>query len=457
MDRAIVIFIFLSIFLFSPALTEAQTNLKTRIVATNLKVPWEIHFGPDRYLWLTERPGIVSRINISSGVQKKILIIPDVVSVQESGLLGFVFHPNFRDSSFVYFAYTYSVRGGMDEKIVRYRYDSMNDTLINPVIIFDKIDAASIHNGCRLIFGNDEKLYFSTGDASSTSNSQNLNSLNGKILRINSDGSIPNDNPIPGNPVFSWGHRNIQGLTWTPKGTLFASEHGRNSDDEINLILKGRNYGWPNVEGYCDNSAEKQFCTDSSVVEPKFAWTPTIAPSTILYYNHSSVKEWQNSLLMVTLNANGRDLRKYSLNSEMDKITSEKLYFDNQYGRLRAMCIDDSGRVYIATSNRDGRGENLIKPDDDKIIQIYNPEATSLEDENTPLSQLFAFPIPGINKGADQKLYLNRVSTINIFSFDGKRITPSPLTGKEFDLSNFSSGIYFIKSNKGEVLKFIIE
>src|SRR5690606_13055391 len=155
-----------------------------------------------------------------------------------------------------------------------------------PYIIFDNIDGANNHNGSRLVISPDKKLIFTTGDAAITSTAQNLNSVNGKTLRINLDGTIPGDNPIQGNPVWTWGHRNPQGLVYSPDSTiLYSSEHGPSSDDEINIIVKGRNYGWPNVHGFCDNSNETAFCSDSNVVEPITAWTPTLAVAGIDFYN----------------------------------------------------------------------------------------------------------------------------------------------------------------------------
>jgi aldose sugar dehydrogenase len=188
-------------------------------------------------------------------------------------LLGMVLHPDFTNQPFVYVVYNYS-SGGYKEKVVRF---SFTGTALNsPFTIIDNIPAASIHNGSRLVITPDLKLFITTGDAANTALSQNTSSLAGKILRLNLDGTVPADNPLPGNPVWSWGHRNPQGLVFA-NNILYSSEHGPNTDDEVNIIEKGRNYGWPNVAGFCNTTAEQTFCSANNVVEPQKAWTPTIA------------------------------------------------------------------------------------------------------------------------------------------------------------------------------------
>jgi len=195
------------------------------------------------------------------------------------------------------------------------------------------------------------------GDAAEPALAQTASSLNGKILRLNPDGSIPGDNPVAGNPYWSWGHRNPQGLVFA-NNKLYSSEHGASSDDEINIIEKGRNYGWINVQGFCNESAEQSFCTANNIKEPIEAWTPTIAPGGLDFYNHDLIPQWKNSLLLATLK-NSR-LYQLKLNDAGTEITSTNEYFNNKYGRMRDICISPAGKVYICTSN----GSN------DRIIEI---------------------------------------------------------------------------------------
>jgi glucose/arabinose dehydrogenase len=209
-------------------------------------------------------------------------------------------------------------------------------------------------------------LFMTTGDAANTSTPQNLSSLNGKILRMQLDGSIPEDNPIPGSPVWSWGHRNPQGLVLAPSGILYSSEHGPSSDDEVNIIERGSNYGWPIVRGFCDEATEQEFCADSNVVEPIAAWTPTLAVSGADFYTHTEIPSWNNAVLVTSLKASR--LVALKLSGDGKSVTEETQHFTNWFGRLRDLCISPSGDIYLAVSNRDGRG--TVRRGDDRIVRI---------------------------------------------------------------------------------------
>lgn len=208
-----------------------------------------------------------------------------------------------------------------------------------------------------MLISPDLKLFITTGDASNQTSAQNINSLSGKILRINLDGSIPADNPVNNNPVWSLGHRNPQGLVLA-NNKLYASEHGPNQDDEINIIEKGRNYGWPNINGICNESGETAFCISNNVKEPIKTWTPTIATAGLVYYNHDFIPQWKNSLLLVTLKAS--KLIQMKLADDGASIINTQDYIAEEYGRKRAICISPQGKVYFSTSN----GNN------DKIVEI---------------------------------------------------------------------------------------
>jgi glucose/arabinose dehydrogenase len=366
------LYLFLAVIcLLVPSRAPAQPQLQTRDVITGLTVPWEILWGPDNWIWMTERGGRISRVNPETGEQKVLITISEVSAIGESGLLGMTLHPSFADTPQVFVVYTYRVGIPMYEKLVRYTYDGT--TLINPTVLVENIVANSTHDGSRLVILPDRTLVMTTGD--SGSGPQSHTSRSGKILRLNLDGTAPADNPYAGAPypaniLWTTGHRNPQGLVYAPNGILYSSEHGASSDDEINIILKGRNYGWSNVQGFCNDggAAEAKFCTDSNVVEPIKAWTPTIAPAGIDYYNNTAIPEWQNSLLLVTLNSRGSDLRQLKLNSGGTQITSETILYDNTWGRLRDLCIAPDGRVFICTSNKDGRG--TPRTGDDRIIEL---------------------------------------------------------------------------------------
>lgn len=331
-----------------------------RTVAQGLTQPWEILWGPDNHIWLTERGGRISRLEPRTGTLKPLLTVPDAVQNGEGGLLGMTLHPNFTSNGYLYIVYNYNKGNTYTEKVVRYTYK--DSALSSPVTLLDNIGAAGIHNGSRLLIA-DDKLFITTGDAAAGDNAQNTANPNGKVLRINLDGSIPADNPIANNPLWSYGHRNPQGMVRV-NNTLYTSEHGANIEDEVNIIEKQRNYGWPNVEGPCNTNSENTFCAANNVKAP--LWSSgtqgTFAISGMDYYNNDRIPKWKNSLLVASL----KNTRLYQLQLSSDgaTVTATQTYFTGAFGRLRDVCVSPAGRVYLCTGN----GNN------DKVIEISKPE-----------------------------------------------------------------------------------
>jgi glucose/arabinose dehydrogenase len=358
----------------APALTTfpvGSTTVTASALATNLDTVWELVWGPDNYLWMTERGGRISRVDPATGQVLPLLTIPDVTENNESGLLGMAVvvatTPTVPPlpTYWVYVVYNYTDQGTLKEKLVRYSY--IGGTLSSPQVLLGNIDATTTHSGSRLLPLADGTLLMSTGDAQQQPQAQNTASLNGKILRLNRDGTIPATNPIAGSPVYTFGHRNPQGLVQLPNGRIYSSEHGPNNDDEINKIEAGRNYGWPNVEGYCDQSAEASFCAANNVREPLTTWTPTIAPAGLTYYDHPAIPGWRGSLLLAVLK--GSRLTQLTLDAAGLTIPI-RTDFLSGFGRLRAICVSPQGRVYVGTSNRDGRGNPAAT--DDRILVLEN-------------------------------------------------------------------------------------
>ena len=335
------------------------TELSTRIVKQNLQHVWEILWGPDDHIWFSERDGKISKMNPSTGAVVFSSAITGVSSSGEGGLLGMALHPDFLNNGFLYIVYNYNSTNGYREKVVRYTF--ANNSIASPTTIIENIGASSIHNGSRIKVVNEGggvKIYYTTGDAANAASAQDVNARNGKVLRLNADGSIPADNPIAGNPLWTYGHRNPQGLVFA-NNKLYESEHGPNIEDEVNIIEKGRNYGWPSVNGPCDAN-ESSFCTANNIRTP--IWSSgdnTIAVCGIDYYDSDKIAEWKNSILMTTLK--DASLRQLKLSADGNSVAGTSIYFKNDYGRLRDICISPSGNVYICTSN----GGN-----DDKIIEI---------------------------------------------------------------------------------------
>ncbi|GAC1372053.1 MAG: hypothetical protein NVS3B25_21830 [Hymenobacter sp.] len=359
----------------APALTTfavGPTTVTASALATNLNTIWELAWGPDNFIWMTERGGRISRVNPATGQVQLVLALPDVTETGESGLLGLAVLepcpqcvPPFA-TYWVFVVYNYTDQGVLKEKLVRYTYLS-NGTMSSPLVLLGNLRATTTHSGSRLCLLADRTLLMTTGDAQQTSEAQNPASLNGKILRLNLDGTIPATNPIAGSPVYTLGHRNPQGLVQLPNGRIYSSEHGPSTDDELNKIEAGRNYGWPNVEGYCDLPAERAFCAANNVREPLTTWTPTIAPAGLAYYDHPAIPGWRGSLLLAVLK--DHKLTQLTLDAAGLTIPSRTDYL-TAFGRLRAVCVSPQGRVYVGTSNRDGRGAPAAT--DDRILVLEN-------------------------------------------------------------------------------------
>ncbi len=320
-------------------------------VAANLTVPWSLAFLPSGDLLFTERPGRVRMVDKKKGLlQKPLLEIDEAEEIGEGGLLGVAVHPDFEKNGFVYFYYTYQVSGeNVLNKVVRYRFDGTNFS--DKEILIAKIPGASNHNGGRIKFGPDGFLYIGTGDAAEPSLAQNKASLAGKILRVTEDGK-----PAPGNPfgdlIYSYGHRNVQGLSWDSQGRLWATEHGSSATDELNWISPGENYGWPLIRG----DEEKP-----GMINPTLhsGLANTWAPSGAAFF--------RGSVFFTGL----RGQTLYEAVMDDDKVRELKEHFKGELGRIRDVVVGPDGFLYIATSNTDGRG--TPKKDDDKILRV-NPE-----------------------------------------------------------------------------------
>lgn len=334
----IILLVILTVFILFIPQSINETGYSSEILTQNLEVPWAIDFLPDGRMIFTERGG---KVSIMEGQNVLIVGQVNVTQNSESGLLGIAVDPNFTQNNYIYVYYTF----GNYNRISRFKL--VGNQISNETVLLDNIPASSIHNGGRLKFGPDGKIYATTGEAGNSQLAQDLGSLGGKILRINSDGSIPEDNPF-GSYVYSYGHRDPQGITWSKNGTMYESEHGQTRNDEINIIIKGGNYGWPTYEG---NE------TSQGYIKPLRAYTElTLAPSGIAYY--------QGTLYVAGLR--GTQLRKLTLSNDGERIIGEKATF-TQLGRVREV-VEHNGYLYITTSNRDGRG--VPQSGDDKIIRI---------------------------------------------------------------------------------------
>lgn len=361
-----------------------STKIGVTTVASELEVPWEIVWGPDDQIWFTEQKGVIGKVDPHTGKETTLINIEKKVYKRTTpGLLGMdVYTQN--GTVYVFVTYTHKVND-TDIVLRLERYTVRNDTLTEPLVLLD-IPGNTHHNGSRVAVSPKGKVFWATGDVGNSRNAQDTTSLNGKILRLNIDGSVPKDNPFPGSPVWAFGFRAPEGLVYTKDGILFNSTNGPASDDEVNLIVKGGNYGWPDVMGYPNLPKEQTFSDSMHTLPPLKAWTPTVAPSGIDYYGSSKIPEWSNSILIATLK--GSSLRVLKLNKQKDAVVSERVVFNNKYGRLRDVCVSPSGDIYIATSNRDWKKAGKGTPRDDRIIRvarISDLDNLSKVDVNNPM------------------------------------------------------------------------
>jgi glucose/arabinose dehydrogenase len=311
-------------------------------VARGLDVPWGLTFLPGGDALIAERDTArILRLTPGGGEPRQVAEVPGVAPVGEGGLLGITASPDFSTDNLVYAYFT----AADDNRIVRFRLDSGG---ADTEVVFSGIANASYHNGGRIAFGPDGMLYAGTGDAGDTSSAQDPASPNGKILRLIPDGDPAPGNPTAGSPVYSLGHRNVQGLAWDADGRLFATEFGQNEIDEVNLIQAGRNYGWPAVEG--DGAGGRY-------TNPLVTWPVRDAsPSGIAIAGTTAYVAALRGERLWTLPLNG------------DTIGEPAARLEGEYGRLRTLQVAPDGALWVTTSNTDGRGD--VRDGDDRILRF---------------------------------------------------------------------------------------
>ena len=324
-------------------------EVETTVVAAGLEAPWDLVFTPDGEALVSERDSSRLLSIDSSGNVEELQRLPEN-GTGEGGLLGIALSPNYESDGYIYAYYTTDT----DNRVTRFRLGE------DPEPILTGIPVLTYHNGGRIAFGPDGNLYVGTGDAGETSNSQDLNSLGGKILRVTPDGDVPADNPFSNSPIYSYGHRNVQGLAWDEGGQLYATEFGQNRYDEVNRIQPGGNYGWPAVEG------EGGFFASGEYIDPIATWaTSEASPSGAAILKNGAIPQWEGSFFMAAL----RGQRLYRLALEPSgTVTEQEELLSGQAGRLRHVVQAPDGSLWVLTSNRDGRGTPIAT--DDRILRL---------------------------------------------------------------------------------------
>ncbi|CAN5847947.1 PQQ-dependent sugar dehydrogenase [soil metagenome] len=326
--------------------TEPPAELVVEVLVSGLEVPWDVAFTPGSRAFVTERStGVVSEV-AEDGTVAEVQRF-DVDPAGEGGLLGLAASPT-DDGLLIAYLTT-----AEDNRIVAFRPGG------EPRPLLTGIPAGTVHNGGRIAFGPDGRLYAGTGDSGDEGLAQDPASLGGKILRLEPDGSVPADNPIDGSPVYSRGHRNVQGLAWDATGQLYATEFGPDRDDEVNRIEAGANYGWPEVTGA---AGVEGFVDPVAVFQP-----PEASPSGAAFVLGDRGGAWAGDLVFASLR--GERLYRVAVDGAAGELRAEEL--SGRFGRLRHVEQAPDGSLWVLTSNRDGRGEP--GPDDDRILRLVPP------------------------------------------------------------------------------------
>jgi len=420
-----------------------NTTLTEYDLLTGVQIPWEILWGPDDHLWMTSRKGEVLRIDPATGSYTTVLQ-KNVMNGGngEPGMLGMAMHPDWTNTPKVFVVYCAGTSWNGEEYLSVFDWDG--EALVNEQILLT-LDAGGIHNGSRLLVLPDNTLLMTAGDVGASGLAQSLSSLQGKTLRLNLDGSIPADNPFTDSYVYTLGNRNSQGLALGPNGIIYSSEHGQNSNDEFNIIEAGGNYGWPQVEGFCNTAAEQSFCEENDVVEPLEAWSPCIAVNGIEYYNHEAIPEWQHSVLMSVLGGLGGQYERLSvlhLSEDGLSVESEDQYFSSFNQRIRDVAVNPyTGSVYVAFNGTSypGSGPNIVKE--------FRNETFANHVQNGPsLLKPMAFPNPASDQIRFQWSMNTAESNYQVHNFHGQLVKEGLAIGNELvlDCENWDAGAYFI-------------
>lgn len=378
----------------------APEPLQVEVIATGLNVPWSLAFTPDGWLLFTQRPCQVRALRHTGGgwelIAEPVLRPSDCIEVADGdGLRGLALDPAFQQNGYLYLAYSYQDSSGQ----ILTRVSRFTRGIGNELVLLEGIPDNAFHNAGRLKFGPDGRLYLATGDANDRTLPQDSSSLAGKILRFNPNGSLPEDNPFPGSPVYSLGHRNPQGLAWHPDtGQLFITEHGPSATiagepffcchDEINSIVAGGNHGWPLAIGAVQ---------DARFIPPVLeSGTDTWAPAGAAFYRSLPGQEWHGNLFFVTLL--GQHLHRVVFQEpDFRSVAYHQRLLQGQYGRLRDVIQGPDGALYISTSNRDGRSGAQAGPKDDRILRVVllKPTDQRATVQEAYLATLARQPEPG--------------------------------------------------------------
>ena len=504
----------------------ARETFTQRTIIANQRFPHDLVYGPDNNIWYTERTaGTVNFVDPVTNLKKEVLSIAAnmVVMAGQDGLMGLALHPQFTSGKpYVYISYTYSSVSILERltRIERYTYNTITQKLSSPVSILENIPGSNDHNSSRIAIGPDLKLYYTVGDMGAgqfnnvnrTNNAQNLNVLEGKVLRLNTElinnSWIPDDNPFSDaggkTPVYTFGHRNAQGLVWgnvNGANILYSSEHGPYSDDELNIIESGRNYGWPQVAGFCDGNyngrniggfnvvSEQSNCAALNVREPirslfpaafpptdgtpSNTW-PSTAPSGTEFYGSTAIPGWQNSLLVAQLKLGA--ITRFNLSNDGMNVISDTIHYFRGAGRFRDVVVSQDGlKIYIACDSSGptitATGEPTNSPlNPGSILEFtYQPPVASktgnqpfiksIITEDKKDNTIDVYPNPANNFIIVYSYGSHKGRSIELHDITGKLIRKQTIMNltTRIDTNNYPAGLYVLKVSEetGKVIRII--
>lgn len=320
---------------------EETTTNELTVLAENLNAPWSIEKNNDIF-YITERPGAIVKVEDEKETRQEVSLSNDLATADEAGFMGFALAPDFEGKNQAYAYYTYTDENGQFNKMITLIFEE--NQWREESVLLDQIPSGPYHHGGRVKIGPDDKLYITVGDALEENLAQQADSLAGTILRMNLDGSIPEDNTFEDSYVYSYGHRNVQGLSWLLDGTMYASEHGNSANDEINLIKAGANYGWPLIEG---------------IQEQEGLVTPEFTSGSDTTWAPSGMDVHDNKLYVAGLRGNAVFVFDLATGEVQETLTT--------FGRIRDVYIEGD-HLYFITNNTDGRGNP--EEADDKLYRI---------------------------------------------------------------------------------------
>lgn len=328
------------------------------VVASGLDHPWSLAFLPDGRMLVSERPGRLRLIAGGRLQAQPVSGVPEVVAKGQGGLLDVVLHPDYADNGWIYLSFAAPSLRGAHTAVARARLDGNRLADLQTIFKANNIASGGVHFGSRLAFGGDGKLYVTVGERGDSDRAQELDSHNGTTVRLNDDGTVPDDNPFRNTAgampeIYSYGHRNPQGMARHPgTGAIWLHEHGPKGGDEINIVRPGVNYGWPVITygrsyaGFAIGEGSQK----PGLAQPILHWTPSIAPSGMAFYTGDRFPAWRGNLFVGSLKF------RHVVRVELDgaRVIAQERLLENAFGRVRDVRQGPDGLLYLLTDEDDG-------------------------------------------------------------------------------------------------------